>query len=253
MSTDITPRQLATLADEIRGELDAMEVAREAAIEQAGTALEHAIAAGGLLLEAKALVKHGEWIPWLEENFPFTRRWASACMRLARHQDELPNGNSLPISAALQWVARPETAPESPATNLLGEPDSRMQEGNGDWRARLRVEQGVDEPEPAKPERPELDGGTDETSAPGDREPAERSEPSGDQPTASEDKVTGEVLDDPLGQARKRYSSAASRAFRDNDAASARQALAVWRQEIKPALERVASDGIEIDRGRWRR
>jgi hypothetical protein len=34
---------------------------------------------------------------------------------------------------------------------------------------------------------------------------------------------------------------------------SARQALAVWRHEIKPALERVAHEGVEIDRSRWRR
>jgi hypothetical protein len=212
--------------------------------------VEHAIAAGEKLIEAKALVKHGEWIAWLEENFPFTRRWASACMRLARHQNELQMGDGVPISDALAQLAEPKVPP---ATNLLGEPDPRMQEGNGDWRARLRVEQGIDEPEPANPERPELNGGTDETSPPGDWEPAERSEPSDDQPTASEDRVAGEVVDDPLSEARKRYSSAASRAFRDNDAASARQALAMWRQEIKPALERVASDGIEIDRSRWRR
>jgi hypothetical protein len=30
--------------------------------------VEHAIAGGTLLLEAKGLVAHGEWIPWLQEN-----------------------------------------------------------------------------------------------------------------------------------------------------------------------------------------
>jgi hypothetical protein len=66
--------------------------------------------------------------------------------------------------------------------------------------------------------------------------------------------VSGEVVGPPdIAEARRRYSSAASSAFRSNDAAAARQALAVWRQEIRPALERIARDGVEVDRSRWRR
>jgi hypothetical protein len=36
-----------------------------------------------MLLEAKAQLKHGEWLPWLSENFDLTRRTASTYMRLA--------------------------------------------------------------------------------------------------------------------------------------------------------------------------
>jgi len=40
-----------------------------AAAEQATKrGLEHAIAAGALLIEAKSLVDHGGWLPWLEAN-----------------------------------------------------------------------------------------------------------------------------------------------------------------------------------------
>jgi Protein of unknown function (DUF3102) len=229
MSTDVVPRRLAALADEIRAELDAMEVAAQ-------TALERAVSAGERLIEAKSLVAHGEWEPWLDEHFPLSRRWARRCMRLARsvRDGELQNGLTGPFWQALEQIAEPK-----PATNLFGEPDSRMQENGDGWRDRLRAEHGIDGPEPENP-----DPGAEEAPA-GHDEPHVEPEPGAS--------TSGEVLDEPLAEARKRYSAAASRAFRDNDKASARQALAVWRHEVRPALERVARDGIEIDRSRWRR
>jgi hypothetical protein len=258
MSTDIQPRRLATLADEIRAELDAADGAFH-------RGLQHAIAAGEKLIEAKSLTHHGEWIPWLEANFPFTRQWGSACMRVAKaaRQGEIEMEFTGSISAALAQIAEPKALPASAtngaasATNLFGEPDSRMQENGDDWRARLLREQGIGKPAPEGLE-----------PAPADKAPVEDAERVGDvveevqrstvgAPSGAwdqgEPKAAGEVLDDPLSGARKRYSSAASRAFRDNDKAAARQALAVWRQELKPALEQVARDGIEIDRSRWRR
>ena len=33
-----------------------------------GDAARHAIAAGELLIEAKALVRHGQWLPWLRDH-----------------------------------------------------------------------------------------------------------------------------------------------------------------------------------------
>jgi Protein of unknown function (DUF3102) len=38
--------------------------------------------AGLLLREAKAKLKHGDWLPWLRENLDLTRRTASGYMRL---------------------------------------------------------------------------------------------------------------------------------------------------------------------------
>lgn len=46
-------------------------------------ALGHAIRAGELLIEAKGLVKHGEWLSWLAENFLGSDRTARLYMRLA--------------------------------------------------------------------------------------------------------------------------------------------------------------------------
>ena len=46
--------------------------------------LEHAIAAGRLLLEAKEMVPHGKWLPWLEANCTVADRTAQLYMRVSR-------------------------------------------------------------------------------------------------------------------------------------------------------------------------
>src|SRR5262245_21679827 len=65
-----------------------------AAAEQATKrGLEHAIAAGLLLIEAKEIIGeiigHGGWLPWLEANCHVGIRQAQAFMRLARHRHRL--------------------------------------------------------------------------------------------------------------------------------------------------------------------
>ena len=51
--------------------------------------LEHALKAGELLVEAKKLVTHGKWLPWLEANCPFPERTAQLYMRVARERGRL--------------------------------------------------------------------------------------------------------------------------------------------------------------------
>lgn len=46
--------------------------------------LKHAIAAGQLLVEAKAQLNHGQWSPWLAEHCSISERTAQSYMRLAR-------------------------------------------------------------------------------------------------------------------------------------------------------------------------
>src|SRR5215472_15300963 len=50
--------------------------AHHLAIGHAGKAIEQAIACGQLLLEAKAKVPHGKWLPWLRNNISFGERSA---------------------------------------------------------------------------------------------------------------------------------------------------------------------------------
>lgn len=89
---------LDDLAAEIRREHEACE-------QHARSAVEHAIRAGELLIEAKAQVRHGEWLPWLGVNFPGHYNLASAYMRLARNSQRVVNSSSL--RAALKELAEP--------------------------------------------------------------------------------------------------------------------------------------------------
>src|SRR5229473_6358844 len=85
-----TSNSLAVLAVRIREEHDAAEAAKGAAVVAARQGIEHALAAGSLLLEAKAQVPHGQWLPWLAENCPtVSPRMAQYYMGLARKRPEL--------------------------------------------------------------------------------------------------------------------------------------------------------------------
>ena len=78
--TMVKSNRLAVLADEINR-------AHKVANEAARTSLESAIEAGERLIESKALVKHGEWLLWLNELCDLSERTAQVYMRLARHKD----------------------------------------------------------------------------------------------------------------------------------------------------------------------
>jgi Protein of unknown function (DUF3102) len=49
----------------------------------------HALAAGDLLIEAKAQLKHGQWLPWLKEHCEISERTAQNYMRLAKNRDAI--------------------------------------------------------------------------------------------------------------------------------------------------------------------
>ncbi len=50
-----------------------------------------------MLIEAKALVKHGEWLPWLKEHCTISERTAQLYMRCAK-QREVIESNTQPIA-----------------------------------------------------------------------------------------------------------------------------------------------------------
>jgi hypothetical protein len=58
--------------------------AHRASIAATGSALARAAEAGRLLIEAKAALLHGSWLPWLQEAVGFSERTAQNYMRLAR-------------------------------------------------------------------------------------------------------------------------------------------------------------------------
>lgn len=87
--------------------------------------LDKAIRIGELLTEQKEEIEHGEWLPWVEENLPFTDRHARNYMSLAKHRtaievktETISDFNR--ISDALA-IARSADSYESDAAFLVAE------------------------------------------------------------------------------------------------------------------------------------
>jgi Protein of unknown function (DUF3102) len=99
---------LNTLAAGIREELAAIET-------DSRSALGHAIAAGKKLTEAKALVKHGEWLPWLKKNFPASERTANDYMKLAANPQRAADFSS--VREALNALKKPPAKKAKASTN----------------------------------------------------------------------------------------------------------------------------------------
>jgi hypothetical protein len=99
---DIAPESPTPQADSNRLPVLAAEIRRAHADVQdaAKTAAERAIDAGKALLEAKELVKHGEWLPWLRENCALAERTAQLYMQLAKKRVPPDAIASLGLSAA---------------------------------------------------------------------------------------------------------------------------------------------------------
>jgi hypothetical protein len=95
------------LASQIRSEHLAVK-------EAVRNSFEHAIKCGDLLLEAKAKVAHGKWLPWLESECGINERTAQRHMRVARHRLEIETKSDtvtdLTLTSALQVIEASEAS-----------------------------------------------------------------------------------------------------------------------------------------------
>lgn len=71
-----------------------------------------AIEIGKRLIEAKAQLKHGEWLPWLSEKVEFSEATAQRFMQLARGYENPAPVRDLGVSKALQLLALPASERE---------------------------------------------------------------------------------------------------------------------------------------------
>ncbi len=69
------------------------------------TTLPKAIRVGELLAAQKAELKHGEWIPWLEKNCPFSERTAQDYMRFHARRADLKSAPGADIREARKLLA----------------------------------------------------------------------------------------------------------------------------------------------------
>lgn len=73
---------------------------------------EAVLTIGRGLIEAKALLSHGEWLPWLNDRVEFSERTAQNFMRLAREWSNPHALADLGARKALQLLALPESERE---------------------------------------------------------------------------------------------------------------------------------------------
>jgi Protein of unknown function (DUF3102) len=110
----------AASADDLLIEIVKEHHAVESHIKEA---VVHAFKVGELLIQAKTLVKRGEWQDWLADNCPFAETTAQAYMRLARLPEE--NRNALrfgTLRAAIESIAQHhERAIEDESKTIDGE------------------------------------------------------------------------------------------------------------------------------------
>lgn len=79
--------------------------AAEKAESDLRSAVTSAIEAGQALLAAKKLCAHGQWLPWLEANWRYTRQLAHRYMTIANVNHELHLESASSIREALRMIA----------------------------------------------------------------------------------------------------------------------------------------------------
>jgi hypothetical protein len=87
-------RSIADLAARIKAE-------HEAISESVRDSVARAIVAGELLIEAKAQLDHGQWLPWLRTHCGMTARTAQTYMELARLDPNAQRVAHLPLRRAV--------------------------------------------------------------------------------------------------------------------------------------------------------
>ena len=71
------------------------------------TSLEKAMRIGELLVETKANLGHGRFLPWVEANLPFTDRTARSYMRIHRDRDRLKSESVSNLTGAYKLLSTP--------------------------------------------------------------------------------------------------------------------------------------------------
>ncbi len=98
---------------------DGINTEHEAARGAFQKGFEHALKAGDLLLQAKAQVEHGQWLPWLGTNCNVSQRTAQLYMRVARERPKLEAKSAsladLSLEGAARQLAEPKPTKGAPA------------------------------------------------------------------------------------------------------------------------------------------
>jgi Protein of unknown function (DUF3102) len=115
-------RTLATIVGEIRKTLsnDTANVIRR----------------GQLLIEAKDQLEHGEWLPWLEDNFDMDERTAQRAMAVAEFASKYDNLSDLRLKKSALYELSTKRYPANVVEAVLNEAKSQTVNDRGSTRSR---------------------------------------------------------------------------------------------------------------------
>lgn len=93
------------------------------AFEAGVSFIEHAIRAGEALLEAKAQIRHGEWLPWLAKNFDASEDTAERYMKVASNSARVRNLEEPTLRKALEALSPPDLDPTMAVMSSSASPE----------------------------------------------------------------------------------------------------------------------------------
>ena len=104
--------------------LAAMAAEKAELVEQHGRkTVQAAIDCGRYLIEIKSRLGHGEWLPWLEENFPHAQQHANRYMVIAANYTRVSNlEEASSIREALRMIGEAEEAAGTKRTRKPADP-----------------------------------------------------------------------------------------------------------------------------------
>jgi hypothetical protein len=100
MKLNISNQEKTNLKSEVSITLSEIKKLHSEILDAARTSLDKAIRIGEILVGIKAGTKHGDWLPWLKSNAPFSQQTASNYMRLHGERDRLKLTNVGNLSEA---------------------------------------------------------------------------------------------------------------------------------------------------------
>jgi Protein of unknown function (DUF3102) len=166
-----TPAKVEPSLDDLAARIRTEHAATTAALK---STIAHAIACGELLIEAKAKVPHGQWLPWLAEHCDIPERTAQRYMYFANGRAVLEAKSAtvadLSVRAAIKVLAAEEEDPEAPEID----PEAEEEEANrlaDEWIAEQRLAEEAQSPEvlaeeggpkPDSPSEPAITPSTEE-------------------------------------------------------------------------------------------
>ncbi len=102
--------ELVTIERGIKDREETIDKLRNLTACRANELLAEVLLQGQALIQAKASLNHGEWLPWLAIHFPKTPQVAQAYMRLANAKHDLHLNASGSVRQALALLNEPEPA-----------------------------------------------------------------------------------------------------------------------------------------------